>query len=173
LVIIRRCILTDTFSTHLQQIKLEVSSLLDRIGDREFPLVYVVEEDSEEDRFVWEMQYQDMPQAQRAQMAKDNGILVLDGQDVLEHLAGEMDPDAEEILRDEVAAISAAREGKVILDDNGSTRRVSVEELVEEDVEGWLFLGLLQSLTTDLPVPFTVEPTARVLEFVQASERGA
>src|SRR5947208_2925228 len=58
--------LADTVRVDLEEIELKVSSSDDRIGGGEFPLVYVVEEDSEEDRFVWDLQHQNIPRAQKA-----------------------------------------------------------------------------------------------------------
>jgi len=104
------------------------------------------------------------------------GIPVLDGRDVIEHLADEMAPEGESALREEVMEIHAAKQGMVLKidgrvagselrDESFAWRMVSVEELEQEDVEQWPFLEHLEDLTNENPVVFTIPPTEHVLAF--------
>jgi hypothetical protein len=162
--------------------KLKVASLIDQIAKREYPAVYVVEENSVEDRFVWGMQDWLSSDVQKRNAARDEGIVVLNGIDVVRYLSGEMDPDAEQMLRDEILAISAATHRMVEVNDNNPERPivaaeredsllfckiVFLEELCQQDVEQWCFLDYLEDLTNGSTVAFTVQPTQKVLEFIQ------
>jgi len=68
-----------------------------------YPLVFVVDEDSEEDRFVWALQHDcSISEERKKEIANANGIFVLDGMEVLVHLREEVDPDSVFFLRSQV-----------------------------------------------------------------------
>jgi len=71
----------------------EIDFLLYEIALRPYPHVFVVEEDTEEARDIWELQHDcEITEQRKKEIANENGILLLDGFEVLKHLRGEMDP---------------------------------------------------------------------------------
>ena len=143
--------------------KFKVDFLLKQVAKRPYPPVFVVGE------------------------ATEAGVMVLDGLAVVENLRGEMDPDSEWILREEVRRISAARQGLLIVDDEDPERledvagrtgeapftakTVPVEELLQKDLDQWWFLERLEDFTHDHPVAFTIPPTERVRAFLEEHAR--
>jgi hypothetical protein len=143
--------------------RFKVDFLLKQIAKRPYPPVFVVGETTEA------------------------GVPVLDGLAVVENLRGEMDPDSEWILREEVRRISAARQGLVIVDDDdlerlkevaGETgeapftaKTVPVEELLQKDLDQWWFLERLEDFTNGNPEDFTILLTERVRAFLEEHVR--
>jgi len=130
---------------------LKIDFVLHRIAKREYPVVFIVEEESPAERFLEQMRDRMLSEQRKKELAMEVGIPVLDGRDVIEHLADEMDPEGKSALREEVMEIYAAKQGMVLLidgrvkgseprDESFAWRMVSVEELEQEDVEQWPFL---------------------------------
>lgn len=164
--------------------KFKVAYYLRQIAKRLYPLVFVVEENTEDAWYVFEMER--MPCDVQRELAMEAGISVLDGLDVVQNLRGEMDPAGEYVLRDEVRRISAAKQGMVLIDDEDLERlevtgrmgdapltamMVPVEELLKKDVDQWWFLERLEDLIQDHPVAFIIPPTERVQTFLEEHAR--
>lgn len=137
------------------------------IRARPNPTVFVVEADTEMERVLWNLAAGE-PEHEQIRLARELGIPVLDGGDVIRDLPGHMALEAEEILREEILCIQAAREDKVaLLGGPGpeSYRLVPVEDLTAKDVDAQV-LDILDDLTGDQPVPFTIPPSQEVLAYL-------
>lgn len=160
--------------------KFEVEYYLQQIAKRPYPPVFVVDEDTEDAWLIWERER--MPYDIQIELAREAGVPVLDGLDVVQNLRGEMDPAGEWVLREEVRRISAAKQGMVMVDDDDPERlevtgrrgdapltakMVPVEELLKKDVDQWGFLEHLEALAQELPVAFIIPPTERVQTFLE------
>ena len=118
----------------------------------------------------------------QVEFAEVEDIPVIDGFDYVQNLRGEMDYADGVVLRDLVIRIVSARLGRLALDDDTPSRMrvagawgdcpkahklVPVEELTEEDLQGWWSMETLETISsTDHPVVFVVEPTYRVTKFL-------
>ena len=101
------------------------------IRTRPNPTVFVVEEETEVDRILWSLAG-GPSEHEQIKVARESGIPVLDGNDVIRDLPEQMAPEAEEILREEISHIQAAREDKVAVFDSHCPigyRIVPIEEL--------------------------------------------
>ncbi len=140
----------------------KIECLISRIAKRGYPLVFVVEEDTEAERFIDRMVHDDPPERWR-EIAREEGIPALDGRYVVENFRGEMAPEAEEILEEEVMHISAARQRMVVVDTGDL---IPVKELTRQDVDQWWF-EYREALTKEVSVPFVIPPTDRVKAYLK------
>src|SRR5215211_2420062 len=89
--------------------KVRIDALVREIAKREYPPVFVVEEYSAESNFMWSLEGLKWSDQQWIEFAKQQGIPVLGGMDVVHNLRGEMDPADEFVLREQVLKVFAAK----------------------------------------------------------------
>ena len=133
---------------------------INRIADREYPLVFVVQPDSPQYKFIDILHSRDMSEEDKHELAIQEDIISLDCQDVLNHLVEEMDPTDASNLKKEMKKISAAR--RVLTDKSIDSIKAELELdklLTSHGLPAWL--------RDDDPQLFTIPPTARVLEFIE------
>ncbi len=162
--------------------RVKIDALVREIAKRNYPPVFVVEEYSQEAKFMWSLEGYKWTDRQWVEAAREQGIPVLGGVDVFHNLRGEMDPSDEYMLRDQVLYVFAARGGMVPIYDLDpyrlelkdemseeplSMKMVTVEELLLEEIRSWDLVGVLEATTLKWPNVFLIPPTERVLRFVE------
>ncbi len=162
-----------------------IDFLVRGIAERSYPPVFVVEKGTEAYRLILETEHLRLSESNRAEVARQEGVPVLDGLAVVEHLRGEMSPEDEWVLRELVVRISAARQGAVALEENDPDRLrklgargeaplafvwVPVDELVEGDLKEWALIHTLEAYTHDHPISFMIPPTEKVQAFLRGED---
>jgi hypothetical protein len=162
--------------------QVRIDSLVREIAKRDYPPVFVVEEYSQEAKYMWSLEGYKLSDQRWIDLAKERDIPVLGGLDVIQHLRGEMDPSDEYMLRDQVLWVFAAKMGMMIVNDydpyrvrlkgawgeeSVSVKMVSVDEVSPEEIEDWLFFETLEVTTRKWPNVFLIPPTDAVMAFLE------
>lgn len=152
----------------------QVRALVSEISTQDYPLVWVGRPGMTEEDFL-ELQEMNkkLPEYMRVKPGEflgvegseeglqipERGVPKLSGLDVIRHLSGQMQEEAETELRYEVMHIQAAKQGKVMIQVSDGIKWVPKEQLTDEDMM-WLVgvpeidisQGLRQNVTLeDLP----------------------
>lgn len=166
--------------------KFWIDFLVRKIAERGYPPVFVVQEGTENYQLLSKMTDSGLSERRRVEFARQKGIPVLDGLEVVEHLRGEMDPEDEWGLRYVVSWVSAAKQGAVILDEDDpdrlqalgarresplASRVIPVDEIVERDLEEWMFFEELEVFAHAPRISYLIPPTERVKAFIKGLER--
>ena len=129
-----------------------VRALVREIASREYPLVWVGEPGmTEEELSEFRKMNEELPEFMRAEPGEivsvegdtegfqipDAGGPRLSGLDVIRHLSGEMQEEAEAELHNEVMHVYAAKQGKVVIHVGDDIEWVSKGRLTDEDMR-WL-----------------------------------
>jgi hypothetical protein len=146
----------------------DISYLLSEIAKRPYPSVYVVEQDTEEERYIWQVKDEINKECKKKIPSR---IPTLDGYDVLQHLSGEMDEDDLSFLKEEVMWICAAKMALGGNDDGEKAKPMpkisSLDELIDKNASQSRFVKFLEALTHEHPIPFFIPPTPRVKKFLE------
>jgi hypothetical protein len=140
--------------------KSEIKFFINEIAEREYPPVFVVEDDSPQHRFLEKLYSRDISEEYRQELALQEGIISIDCWIVLNYLSEEMDSIDKRNLQREVRLISAAK--KVVKDDSPESIKAEIE--IEDDLR--TSNGLPKWLRDDITL-FTISPTLRVLKFAE------
>ncbi len=164
--------------------KVRIEALVREIAKKNYPAVLVVEDGSEDEDFAWNFEKHEWSEWDWIESARQRGVSVIGGLDVVQKLRGEMDSADEEALRDRVMHILAAKLGMVVVDDDdpyrpgvkgklgvasGVVKMVPVEEVSLRETEGWMFFEMLELMARERERrnAFTVAPTAKVLMYLE------